>query len=163
MTTGWATARERLRTRTDASGVEGLVIKPLTSKYLPTTRGWTKVRRRDTTEAIIGAITGTVTRPQLLVLGRYDEEGRLRAVSRTVPLRPEQARLDTVLVRPDVVAEISADRSVDRSGVFRHPLAPVQANAHGRDARGRPPVRSGLCGGGRLMRRRKDGTRGPIL
>ncbi|WP_338120200.1 hypothetical protein [Streptomyces agglomeratus] len=29
--------------------------------------------------------------------------------------------LETVLVRPDVVAEVSADRAVDR-GVFRHPL-----------------------------------------
>ncbi|MGW7102843.1 hypothetical protein [Streptomyces sp. NPDC054838] len=26
------------------------------------------------------------------------------------------------LVRPDLVAEISADRSIDRGGVWRHPL-----------------------------------------
>ncbi|MFJ4776412.1 hypothetical protein [Streptomyces sp. NPDC088762] len=32
-------------------------------------------------------------RPQLLVLGRHDQDGRLRAVGRTVPLRPEVARL----------------------------------------------------------------------
>ncbi|MGW7348739.1 hypothetical protein [Streptomyces sp. NPDC054854] len=32
----------------------------------------TKVRRRDTREAIIGAITGALIRPQLLVLGRHD-------------------------------------------------------------------------------------------
>ncbi|WP_329449257.1 ATP dependent DNA ligase [Streptomyces sp. NBC_01426] len=109
------------------------------------------MRRRDTTEAIVGAVTGTLTRPQLLVLGRYDDTGRLRAVGRTVALRPEQARqvaehltaagpghpwtgvrfaaawgsrdfLDAVLVRPEAVAEISADRAVDRGGVFRHPL-----------------------------------------
>ncbi|MCX4632667.1 hypothetical protein [Streptomyces sp. NBC_01443] len=72
-------------------------------------------------------------------------------MGRTVPLPPERARLvaerlaaadprhpwtgvrfaaawgsrdvlDAVLVRPDAVAEISADRSVDRGGVFRHPL-----------------------------------------
>lgn len=30
--------------------------------------------------------------------------------------------LDAVLVRPEAVAEISADRAVDRGGVFRHPL-----------------------------------------
>ncbi|MFD8289493.1 hypothetical protein ACFV2B_14925 [Streptomyces lavendulae] len=111
----------------------------------------TKVRRRDTTEAIIGAITGTLARPQLLVLGRHDETGRLRAVGRTAPLRPDQARqvaehlaaadpahpwtgvrfaaswgsrdiLDTVLVRPEPVAETSADRAVDHGGVSRHPL-----------------------------------------
>ncbi|MEV6735368.1 ATP-dependent DNA ligase, partial [Streptomyces sp. NPDC051364] len=109
-----------------------------------------KIRRRDTTEAIIGAITGTLARPQLLVLGRHDHEGRLRAVGRTVPLRPDLSGqvaehlaaagpghpwtgvrfasawgsrdvLDVVLVRPDLVAEFSADRAVDR-GVFRHPL-----------------------------------------
>ncbi|WP_369780011.1 hypothetical protein [Streptomyces sp. R33] len=36
----------------------------------------TKIRRRDTTEMIVGAITGTLTRPQLLVLGRHDQTGR---------------------------------------------------------------------------------------
>ncbi|MFI5831367.1 hypothetical protein ACIA6C_29615 [Streptomyces sp. NPDC051578] len=99
----------------------------------------------------MAAITGTLTRPQLLVLGRHDEKGRLRAVGRTVALRPEQARqvaehlvaaglghpwegvsfaaswgsrgvLGATLVRPDVVAEVSADRAVDRGGVWRHPL-----------------------------------------
>ncbi|MCC0100487.1 ATP-dependent DNA ligase [Streptomyces flavotricini] len=151
MTTDLATAQDWLENWTDVSGVEGLVIKPLTSKYLPNTRGWTKVRRRDTTEAVIGAVTGTLTRPQLLILGRYDQDGRLRAVARTVPLRPDAARqvaerltasasghpwtgavfsaawgsrdvLDVTLVRPDLVAEVSADRAVDHGGIFRHPL-----------------------------------------
>ncbi|MFI9585880.1 hypothetical protein ACIHCQ_29460 [Streptomyces sp. NPDC052236] len=54
-------------------------------------RGWFKVRRQ-TTEAVIGAITGTLARPQLLVLGRYDAEGQLRAVGRTTPLKPTAAR-----------------------------------------------------------------------
>ncbi|MFJ2825651.1 ATP-dependent DNA ligase [Streptomyces toxytricini] len=150
MTTDLATAREWLESWTDVSGVEGIVIKPLTSSYHPSYRGWTKIRRRDTTEAIIGAITGTLARPQLLVLGRHDQDGRLRAVGRTVPLRPDAARqvaehlaaagpghpwtgvtfssawgsgdvLDVTLVRPDQVAEVSADRAIDQ-GVFRHPL-----------------------------------------
>ncbi|MEU7068118.1 RNA ligase family protein [Streptomyces sp. NPDC046161] len=152
MTRDAAQAREWLESWTDVSGVEGIVVKPQTSRYLPGHRGaWTKVRRRDTTEAIIGATTGTLTRPQLLVLGRHDHDGRLRAVGRTVPLRTEAARLvaehlaaadpghpwegvtfaatwgsrdvlDVSLVRPDLVAEISADRAVDRGGVWRHPL-----------------------------------------
>ncbi|WP_327360029.1 ATP-dependent DNA ligase [Streptomyces sp. NBC_01296] len=152
MTTDPAKAREWLDSWTDVSGVEGIVVKPLTSRYMPGHRGaWTKVRRRDTTEAIIGAVTGTLTRPQLLVLGRHDHTGRLRAVGRTVPLRTEAARLvaehlaaadpghpwegvtfaatwgsrdvlDVRLVRPELVAEISADRAVDRGGVWRHPL-----------------------------------------
>ncbi|MFF2793153.1 hypothetical protein ACFVT6_41510 [Streptomyces sp. NPDC058049] len=49
-------------------------------------------RRRDTTETIVGALTGTLTRPQPLVLGRHDTGGRLRAVGRTVLLRPDAAR-----------------------------------------------------------------------
>ncbi|MGW7344982.1 hypothetical protein [Streptomyces sp. NPDC054854] len=30
--------------------------------------------------------------------------------------------LDVTVVRPDLVAEVNADRSVDHGGVFRHPL-----------------------------------------
>lgn len=75
-----AKARQWLKAWTDVTGVEGLVIKPLTSLNRPGFRGWTKVRRRDTTEAMIGAITGTLARPQLLVLGRHDTTGRLRPV-----------------------------------------------------------------------------------
>ncbi|MER5757699.1 hypothetical protein [Streptomyces sp. NPDC002082] len=115
----------------------------------------TKLRRRNTTEAIIGAITGTLTHPQLLLLGRHDETGRLRPVGRTVPLRPAAARelaehltpagpghpwigasfssawgtrdvLDTTLVEPELVAEISADTSIDRGGVWRHPFRYVR-------------------------------------
>ncbi|MEY2233839.1 ATP-dependent DNA ligase, partial [Streptomyces sp. BF23-30] len=151
MTTDLAKAREWLESWTDVSGVEGILIKPLNSRYLPGYRGWTKIRRRDTTETIVGAITGTPTRPQLLVLGRHDQDGRLRAVGRTVPLRPDAARqvaehltaaapghpwegvrfsakwgsrdvLDTTLVHPALVAEVSADRAIDHGGNFRHPL-----------------------------------------
>ncbi|MGW9369634.1 ATP-dependent DNA ligase [Streptomyces xanthophaeus] len=183
MTTDVTVAREWLESWTDVSGVEGLVIKPLSSRYLPNYRGWSKIRRRDTTEAIIGAITGTLTRPQLLVLGRHDGTGRLRAVGRTVVLRPEQARqiaghltatgpghpwtgvrfaaawgslgvLDAVLVRPDLVAEISADRAVDRGGVFRHPLRfqRLRMDAGWRTFLGSgrlrlwPPAEPGRCG-----------------
>ncbi|MFF3675904.1 ATP-dependent DNA ligase [Streptomyces sp. NPDC002120] len=150
-TTDLAKAREWLESWTDVSGVEGILVKPLNSRYLPGYRGWTKIRRRDTTEAIVGAITGTLTRPQLLVLGRHDQNGRLRAVGRTVPLRPDAARqvaehltpaapghpwegvrfsatwgsrdvLDTTLVHPALVAEVSADRAIDHGGIYRHTL-----------------------------------------
>ncbi|WP_244291090.1 hypothetical protein [Streptomyces subrutilus] len=30
--------------------------------------------------------------------------------------------LDTTLVHPGLVAEVSADRAIDRGGVYRHPL-----------------------------------------
>ncbi|MFD3779460.1 ATP-dependent DNA ligase [Streptomyces sp. NPDC058612] len=151
MTTDLTTAREWLESWTDVSGVEGIVVKGRSQRYVPGYRGWTKIRRRDTTEAVVGAVTGALTRPQLLILGRHDQAGRLRAVGRTVPLRPEQARqvaerlapagpghpwtgvkfaaawgsrdaLDAILVRPELIAEVSADRAIDRGGVFRHPL-----------------------------------------
>ncbi|WP_345206347.1 hypothetical protein [Streptomyces lavendulae] len=109
--------------------------------------GWTKIKRRDTSEAIVG----TLTHPQLLVLGRRDDTGRRRTVGGTTTLRSEQAGqvvghlapacpghpwegvrfaaswgardvLDVTLVRPDAVAEISADRAVDHGGVWRHPV-----------------------------------------
>ncbi|MEU3726575.1 hypothetical protein [Streptomyces sp. NPDC031705] len=49
MTTDLAVAREWLESWTDVSGVEGILIKPLTSRYHLSYRGWTKIRRRDTT------------------------------------------------------------------------------------------------------------------
>ncbi|MEU4359316.1 hypothetical protein ACFYNW_38110 [Streptomyces virginiae] len=77
MTTDLTKAREWLESWTDVSGVEGSLVKPLTSRYLTGYRGWTKIRRRDITETIVGAITGTQTRPQLLALGRHDTGGHL--------------------------------------------------------------------------------------
>ncbi|MFD3875648.1 ATP-dependent DNA ligase [Streptomyces sp. NPDC058623] len=151
-TTDLVTARKWLEDWTDVAGVEGIVVKALDQPYRPGTRGWYKLRRRDTTEAIIGAVTGTLTRPQLLILGRHDPDGRLRTVGRTVPLHPEPARLvganlipadptehpwerlrfasawdsrdvlDVTLVRPEMIAEISADTAIDRRGIWRHPV-----------------------------------------
>ncbi|MGW0362927.1 hypothetical protein [Streptomyces sp. NPDC002990] len=37
-------------------------------------------------------ITSSLAHPQILVLGRYDTLGHLRAIGRTVPLLPEAAR-----------------------------------------------------------------------
>ncbi|MDX3536839.1 ATP-dependent DNA ligase [Streptomyces sp. MB09-01] len=151
MTTDLIKAQQWLESWTEISGVEGIVVKAMNQPYLPGHRGWYKLRRRDTTEAIIGAVTGTLIRPQLLLLGRRDETGLLQPVGRTAPLRPEAARLvggnvtaagtghpwsgrrfasawgsrevlEVTLVRPELVAEISADTAVDRGGVFRHPV-----------------------------------------
>ncbi|WP_331734934.1 ATP-dependent DNA ligase (plasmid) [Streptomyces sp. NBC_01166] len=149
-TTDPAIADEWLYEWTDVPGVEGVVVKSLTGRYRPGVRGWTKVRRRNTTEALIGGVTGTLRRPQVLLLGRYDTTGRLRLVGKTVPLKPGPARdlaghltaagpdhpwtgvrftaswnsrtpLEPALVAPVLVAEFSADVSQD-DGVWRHPL-----------------------------------------
>lgn len=70
-----------------AAGVEGVVAKPANSRYHPgQRRGWQKFRVRCTTEAIIGGVTGTLTRPETLLVGRYDLAGRLRYTGRSFPL-----------------------------------------------------------------------------
>lgn len=152
MTTELVKAEQWLETWSGAvAGLEGIVVKPMRQPYQPGSRGWYKLRRRDTTEAIIGATTGTFARPQLLLLGRHDQHGHLRPVGRTGPLRPEAARLvagsltaageehpwrgmrfssawgsrdilQVTLVAPDLVAEVSADTAVDYGGVYRHPV-----------------------------------------
>ncbi|MFD7094088.1 ATP-dependent DNA ligase [Streptomyces xanthophaeus] len=151
MTTDLIKAQQWLESCTEITGVEGIVVKAMNQPYQPGHRGWYKLRRRNTTEAIIGAVTGTTIRPQLLLLGRRDDYGDLYAVGRTAPLRTELARLvggnvtaadaghpwegwrfastwgsrdflKVTLVRPDLVAEISADTAVDRAGIYRHPV-----------------------------------------
>jgi hypothetical protein len=105
------------------------------------------------TAALRGAlagITGSLTSPQTLLLGRDDTSGRLRLVTRTAPLptahrreiadrisvdgpgRPWQGRrfstgwgtrgeLEYHPVRPDLVVEFIADTSID-AGRCRHPV-----------------------------------------
>ncbi|MEJ8642133.1 hypothetical protein WKI68_12905 [Streptomyces sp. MS1.HAVA.3] len=162
MTTDPDKARAWLEDWTDVSGVEGLVVKAFNQRYRPGARdrAWTKIRRRSTTEAIIGAITGTLARPQLLILGRHDPTGRLHPIGRTVPLRPtrptrspstsprpalaihgpgevllglghsRRPRHHPGPARPGLVAEISADTSVDRGRRLPAP-DPVRATAPG--------------------------------
>ncbi|MFJ8086260.1 hypothetical protein ACIQ6Y_37555 [Streptomyces sp. NPDC096205] len=125
------------------------MIRGSAQRYLLGARALYKVRRRDTTEAVIGAITGSLARPQTLVLGRLDEAGVLRPVARSTPLHPDATRqlaehlvpaapghpwegvrfttswgsrtpLDVILVEPLLVAEIVADTAQER-GAWRHP------------------------------------------
>lgn len=144
------TAREWLTSWAEVPGLEGIVIKGGAQRYLPGVRGWYKIRRRDTTEAIVGGVTGALDRPRTALLGRYDQDGTLRLVARTTALHPEVARhlgdrltaagpghpwegvsfttswgsrtpLDVILVEPDTVAEIDVDAARDR-GAWRHPV-----------------------------------------
>ncbi|MFJ4007362.1 ATP-dependent DNA ligase [Streptomyces sp. NPDC090023] len=150
-------AQEWLSTWTDVPGVEGVVVRDRRQRYVPGSRGWYKIRRRDTTEAVVGAVTGTLEHPQTLVLGRYDEKGVLRAVARSTVLHPDQARrigaqltlarpghawegvrfttswrshtpLDVTLVEPEQVAEMSVD-TAQAGGVWRHPVRVVRLRA----------------------------------
>jgi ATP-dependent DNA ligase len=84
-----------------AVGVEGIVIKPATSKYWPGERGWDKVKHYTSTEAIIGGVVGTLDRPEQLLLGRYDSDtGEFRVIGRTVPLHVDQAADIAVVLAP---------------------------------------------------------------
>jgi ATP-dependent DNA ligase len=71
-------------------GMEGLVVKRLGGAYQPGRRGWRKLRQRQTTEAVIGGVTGSIERPETLLLGRFDTSGRLRYAGRSRPLAPPQ-------------------------------------------------------------------------
>ncbi|WP_399936691.1 ATP-dependent DNA ligase [Streptomyces sp. BBFR25] len=96
-TTDPDTARDWL-TWTSA-GLEGLCFKRLAEPYRARIRAWGKYKVRTTTEAIVGAVTGSAAAPRTLLLGRYDESGRLRYTGRTVPLdRTAAASLGTALV-----------------------------------------------------------------
>jgi ATP-dependent DNA ligase len=133
-----------------AAGIEGLVVKGAASAYTPGRRSWVKVKSRESTEVIIGAVTGTLTRPQTIVAGRV-RDGVLRIVGRSTPLSASQAgelaaaltpaagdhpwpdevsstrfgssrdKAALVKVEPLLVAEVLADTAW-QAGAYRHPL-----------------------------------------
>ncbi|MCZ4119868.1 ATP-dependent DNA ligase [Streptomyces sp. H39-S7] len=134
-----------------AVGMEGLVFKRLAQSYRPGERGWQKYRMRATTEAIVGAVSGSLSAPVTVLLGRLDAAGRLQYVGRSAVLsRPaglaladqlapaagrhpwtgmtfsttwgSQEKLKVEFVEPVTVAEVAAEVSVDPSGRWRHPV-----------------------------------------
>ncbi|GAA1115098.1 ATP-dependent DNA ligase [Kribbella jejuensis] len=130
------------------TGVEGLVVKGATTRYQPGRRDWTKWKTRDSVEAIIGAVTGSLRHPDLLVVGRYRGDD-LEVVGRTTTLTDDQAatigellkpagtrhpwpdQLSThwargsktplIKVQPKIVVEVAADQAL-QAGHYRHPL-----------------------------------------
>ncbi|MER6639629.1 ATP-dependent DNA ligase [Streptomyces microflavus] len=138
-----------------AVGMEGLVLKNLRGTYRPATRAWRKYRVAHTTDAIIGAVSRSLTDPATVLLGRYDPTGRLRYTGRstvlprplatTLPARLSpageehpwmgrtfsatwgaKAALTVVLVLPELVVEVRADVSRDSADRWRHPVKPVR-------------------------------------
>ncbi|MET7920371.1 ATP-dependent DNA ligase [Streptomyces avermitilis] len=133
-----------------AVGMEGLCFKRLDDRYRPAARGWQKYKVRETSEAIVGAVTGTLTAPRSLLLGRYDTDGRLQYTGRTTTLTQTAGRafpgllapagdehpwtgwtfsagwgtretLTVTLVQPELVVEVDVDVAHDASGRWRHP------------------------------------------
>ncbi|MEU7306074.1 hypothetical protein [Streptomyces sp. NPDC007206] len=104
----------------------------------------------ETTEAIVGAVTGALAVPGTLLLGRFDDCGRLQYVGRTTTLARtasgtvagllaparrghpwtgwsfsagwgSRETLDVTLVEPELVVEVGVDVARDASGRWRHP------------------------------------------
>ncbi|WP_432171870.1 ATP-dependent DNA ligase [Streptomyces sp. 1222.5] len=130
--------------------IEGVIFKGLNDPYRPTVRGWRKYKTRETTEAVVGAITGPLTAPSTLLLGRHDTAGHLQYVGRTTTLTRVTAattaalltpatsghpwtgwtfsagwgsrqQLEVTLVTPDLVVEVAVDVARDVGGRWRHP------------------------------------------
>jgi ATP-dependent DNA ligase len=143
-------AREWFDVLPAAMGVEGLVVKGASSRYVGGRREWLKVKRRDTVDVIVGGVLGPIDHPEVVIAGRY-RGGDLVMVGRTVPLTAAQsAELGAVLrparrghpwpdeitsqrwggkdskkpltkVQPTVVAEVLADAAM-QAGQWRHGL-----------------------------------------
>jgi hypothetical protein len=158
-------------------GMEGVVFKRLANAYRPSVRGWQKYKVRETSEAIVGAVTGSPTAPRTLLLGRYDDQGRLQYVGRRTYGRAWRRRgcrsgdrEPQALVQ---VVEVTrrAPQGV-RDGVGpRHPVAGAQdlrgvpdrgALRHpGRDPHSRPDVAVGEAFGDGVEEVRAAGAGSP--
>jgi hypothetical protein len=106
---------------------------------------------RHTTEAIVGAFTGSLHAPTAALLGRNDERGHLRYTGRTTTLHAtvrhaladqlhaadadhpwtgctftvgwgSRKQLPVHLVVPEAVAEVAVDVTRDSAGHWRHPV-----------------------------------------
>ncbi|WP_233197113.1 ATP-dependent DNA ligase [Verrucosispora sp. ts21] len=97
---------------TVAAGIEGVVSKRLSSRYEPGRRGWWKSRTRIVTEAIIGGVTGGFSRPETVLLGRFDRRRRLRYTGRSHPLTLDQRA---------ALAELLSPPRMPRPGSVAHP------------------------------------------
>ncbi|MEV4339008.1 ATP-dependent DNA ligase [Streptomyces sp. NPDC049590] len=150
-TTDPATARGWLEWK--AAGLEGLCFKRLDEPYVRGARSWRKYKVRATTEAVVGAVTGSLAAPRTVLFGRYDAAGRLQYTGRSTTLSQAAGRaladllvsptgahpwqgltfsagwgtqraLDVVLVEPDVVMEVAVGVARDSAGRWRHPVRP---------------------------------------
>ncbi|MFH9016124.1 ATP-dependent DNA ligase [Streptomyces sp. NPDC017943] len=99
-----------------AAGLEGLCFKRLDEPYRPV-RSWQKYKVRVTTEAIVGAVTGSLAAPRTVLLGRYDQAGRLQYTGRSTTLSPAASRtLAEQLTQPPAASAHPWDGWTFRAG-----------------------------------------------
>jgi len=141
------------------AGIEGLVVKGADSRYEPgSRRSWVKIKLRESTEIVVGAVVGPISAPTAFVAGLYDRDGTLRMVGRSTTLTRAQSRaLSAVLttagvdhpwpasvtatrfggardrvaltrVDPTVIVEVAADAAREY-GVWRHGLRSIRLRA----------------------------------
>ncbi|GAB3756468.1 ATP-dependent DNA ligase [Microlunatus parietis] len=81
-------------------GIDGIIAKHAGSTYQPGVRGWCKVQRYASTEVIIGGVTGSLSEPLHLIVGRRHPDGRLHVTGRTAELSTPAARQIAAVVKP---------------------------------------------------------------
>ena len=82
--TGWSTDYR-------PAGIEGLVIKSANGRYSTGRREWVKVKNRQTREVIVGAVIGSIRRPESVIAAALID-GELAVVGRTVRSQPLRQR-----------------------------------------------------------------------
>jgi ATP-dependent DNA ligase len=82
-----------------AAGIEGLVIKPASSRYAAGRSDWIKVKNRKSREVIVGAVTGPITAPTAVIAGLF-RAGELVVAGRTSLLTAAQSRELAALLQP---------------------------------------------------------------
>lgn len=141
-------------------GMEGVVFKKLDDAYLPSVRGWQKYKVRETTEAIVGAVTGSGRSPE--AAARQVRHRRPPSVGRTTTLSQaagaavvgllalrrrghpwtgwsfstgwdSRERLIVTLVEAELVVEVGVDVPRDASGRWRHAASWHRARPGPRD------------------------------
>lgn len=123
MTADLEEAREWFDVLPEAMGIDGLVVKGASSRYVGGRREWLKVRHRATLEVIVGAVTGSLARPEAVVAGRY-RGTVLEIIGRTVQLKDAQAKDLAAVLKPAGPThpwpdEISSDRWAGKDNKVR--------------------------------------------
>jgi ATP-dependent DNA ligase len=138
------------------AGIEGLVIKSAHGRYRTGRRDWIKVKNRQTREVIVGAVIGSIRRPESVIAAALIG-GELAVVGRTVALTADQAeelathltpadddhpwpdelgtgvfgqrtRVTITKVRPELVLEVAADPAM-QGRRYRHALRYLRLRA----------------------------------